>query len=458
MLLISFKYCLANTLKNEIIMFWTADRIYSQGIEQAQQRIYEFFLEIVRRKSPDAVLADFKNLFINFSESHNPEITEALDQILTAYNEKEFFYTLRRCCYILINNWTVSNNRVSIQSLIDIFNHPSIHKKPKSIKLRTIRIWLQMFIGSEDFQSLQLFTLHLESQNNQDQKWGNRFASYLLAYQYTNPASPLEQRQAANLLAQKMKDKFKFDLAMYTARVGNHLSLQNHQINPTSLSNNVINLVTLMLTKKSVLNCQKLSISFLENIKDLSYQEFKISLLKYLDFSITDAEISEAVQTKLRDGLLEFKSNHDDYPVNISLILKTTKYLISEITICDRNQPTELFNVLLHHTNPINLVVFLLKILLLNESVRPYLELRVASIIKYYSQYSESKCKSVIAFIDMLNIALAIYAGETRYNIVKMNPYDSCELSNPQENDTQLDSRISNFDTREYRIFSQARS
>ncbi|GBO54819.1 hypothetical protein APA_2870 [Pseudanabaena sp. lw0831] len=438
-------------------MFWTADRIYSQGIEQAQQRIYEFFLEIVRRKSPEEVLADFKNLFINFSESHNPEITQALDQILTAYNEKEFFYTLRRCCYILINNWTVSNNRVSIQSLIDIFNHPSIHKKPKSIKLRTIRIWLQTFIQSEDFQSLQLFTLHLEGHSNNDQKWGDRFASYLLAYQYTNPTSPLEQRQAANLLAQKMKDKFKFDLAMYTARVGTQSALQNYQKNPTSLSNNVINLVTLMLTKKSVLNCQKLAVNFLENVKDLSYQEFKVSLLKYLDFSVTDAEISETVQTKLQDGLLEFKSNHDDSPVNISLILKTTKYLIGEITISDRGQTTELFNILLHHTNPINLVVLLLKILLLNESIRPYLELSVASIIKYYSQYSESKCKSVIAFIDMLNIALAIYAGETRYNIVRMNPYDSYELSNPQENDVQSDSRISTFDTRKYRIFSQAR-
>jgi hypothetical protein len=241
---------------------------------------------------------------------------------------------------------------------------------------------------------------------------------------------------------------------MYTARVGNHSLPQNQQTNPTSLSNNVINLVTLMLTKKSVFNCQKLAINFLENAKNSTYQEFKISLLKYLDFSVTDAEISQTVQTKLQDGLLEFKSNHNDYPVNISLILKTTKYLISEIAISDRDQPTELFNILLHHTNPINLVVLLLKILLLNESIRPFLELRVASIIKYYSQYSESKCKSVIAFIDMLNIALAIYAGETRYNIVKMNPYESPNLL---DNNPSLDTHISTLDIREYRIFSQAR-
>jgi hypothetical protein len=304
---------------------------------------------------------------------------------------------------------------------------------------------------------LQLFTLHLEDHNKQDQKWDDRFVSYLLAYQYTNPASPREQRQAANLLAQKLKNKFKFDLAMYTARVGSHSLTQNQQTNPTSLSNNVINLVTLMLTKKSVLNCQRLAVNFLDSTKNSSYREFKISLLKYIDFSITDAEVSETVQTKLQDSLLEFKSNHDDYPVNISLILKTSKYLISEITISDRNQPTELFNILLHHTNPINLVVLLLKILLLNESIRPYLELRVAAIIKYYSQYSESKCKSVIAFIDMLNIALAIYAGDTRYNIVKMNLCDPYDLTSSVENDTSSDSHVSTLDTREYRIFSQSR-
>lgn len=435
-------------------MFWTADRIYSQGIEQAQKRIYEFFLDVVRCKSPDLVLVDFRNLFINFSDDNNPEITYALDQILTAYNEKEFFYTLKRCCYILINNWTVSNKRDCIQSLIDTFNHSSIHKKPKSIKLRTLRIWLQIFIKSEDFQSLKLFTLHLEDQVNHDQNWGNRFASYLLAYQYTNPSSSQEQRQAANLLAQKMKDKFKFDLAMYTARIGTQSSTQNHSTNPTSLTNNVINLVTLMLTKKSVLNCQQLAINFLENIQDLSYQEFKFGLLKYIDFSMADAEISESVQTKLYHGLRDLNSNYHDAPVSKLLIFKTAKYIISEITISDRDQPTELFNILLHHTNPINLVMLLVKLLLLNESIRPFLEIRVASIIKYYSQYSESKCKSVISFIDMLNIALAIYAGETRYNLVRMTPN---ELPNLPEGNNKSDSHMSSFDTREYRIFSQAR-
>ncbi len=435
-------------------MFWTADRIYSQGIEQAQQRIYEFFLEIVRRKSPEKVLEDFKHLFINFSDSHNLEITQALDQILTSYDEKEFFYTLRRCCYILINNWTVTNNRIHIQSLIDICKHPSIYRKTTSIKIRTLRAWLQLFIKSEDFQALKLFVLHTDEHNYQDQNWSNRFASYLLAYQYTNPTSSLEQRQAANLLSQKMKEKFKFDLAMYTARLGTPSPHSNQQKNPTSLNNNILNLVTLMLTKKSILNCQELATNLLNNIHSLSYRDFKMKFLEYLDFAIADSEISETVQIKLHDGLLKLEPNRHHDLVSTPLMFKSAKYVLSEVTINDHGQPTELFNILLHHTNPLNFVVLLLKLSLMHESFRPHLELRVATIIKYYSQYSESKCKSVIAFIDMLNIALAVYAGETRYNIVRMNSYTSTTV---KESDNQLDSQISKFNTKEYRIFSQVR-
>ena len=437
-------------------MFWTADRIYSQGIEQAQKEIYEFFLKTVRHKHPEEVLVDFKTLFIDLGDQQNPEIAQAVDQILTAYNEKEFFYTLRRCCYILINNWTVSNNRVYIQSLIDIFNCSTIYKSTASAKLRTLRGWLQIFIKSEDFQTFKLFTLYIETHCHVNQNWSNRFASYLLAYQYVDSTSSVEQRQAANLLAQRMKEQFKFDLAMYTARLSYRSSLENPQHNPTSLSDNVLNLVTLMLTKKHILNCKSLAESFLRSISDLSYQDFKIRLLEYLDFSIADPEISKTVQIKLHDGLSGIKSSRHRHPVSTALILKISKYLIGEFTINDRGQPTELFNILLHHTNPINLVVLLLKLLLLNESIRPHLELRIAAIIKYYSQFSEAKCKSVIAFIDMLNIALAIYTGETRYNIVRMNPSVD-NYVDKKEGDTSADSQISKFDANEYRIFSQVR-
>jgi hypothetical protein len=53
----------------------------------------------------------------------------------------------------------------------------------------------------------------------------------------------------------------------------------------------------------------------------------------------------------------------------------------------------------------------------------------------------------------MLNIALAIYAGETRYNIIQMNPYGFGSLEN-----SHLDSQIpAILDAKDYRIFSQVR-
>jgi hypothetical protein len=346
----------------------------------------------------------------------------------------------------------VSNNRIGIQSLIDVFKHPLIHKQTRHVKIQTLRIWLQLFVESEDFQALNLFNLHLDDKLIVDRQWSNRFASYLLANHYSNPASSLEQRQAANLLAQKMNDKFKLDLAMYTAHLNPRLSMESRPRNPTTLSDNILNIAIFMLTKKSELNCQEIADKFIRNTKDINYQDFKANLLNYLDFSLADFEISETLQKKLHNSLFEFKSERNDYLVSTALILKTSKYLINELTICDRGYPTELFNILIHHTNPLNFVVLLLKILLINDSMRLYLELRLASIIRYYSQYSESKCKSVITFIDILNIGLAIYAGKTRYNVIRMNPH---EISSHES--SHLDSPIHKFDTKQYRIFSQVR-
>ncbi len=449
-------------------MFWTADRIYSQGIEQAQQRIYEFFLELVRRKHPDEVLSDFYKIFIGFSEKvddpHSLETLQALEQILTAYNEKEFFYTLRRCCYIIINNWTVSGNRNYVQSLIDLFSHPIVNEQTSSIKEKTLRAWLQVFVKSEDFVHLKLFAVPSEvntpAPQSSSQHWGDRFASYLLTYQALNPNSSIEQRQVANILAQKTKDQFKFDLAMYTARINQNILHPNERsgnrtTNPTSLSNNVLNLVTLMLTKRSVLNCKGMANNFLASIPNISYQEFKDRLLHYLDFSIADPEIANTVNTHFAEGLANFKQERNFHVITSSLIIKTAKYLVCELTIGDRGHPTELFNILLHHTNPLNLVVILLKLLLLEEAIHSHVEIKIARLIKYYGQYSESKCKSVIAFIDMFNIALVVYAGETRYNIVRMNPNKDV-ASDKSRHDLHNNSHIVDLDTQEYRIFSQA--
>jgi phage protein D len=78
----------------------------NRTIEQAQESIYRFLLDIIKLWSAEDVLQEFHCLFIEQPQdkSGNSEPIEAINQLIAWNNEQEFHYTFRRCCYILLNN------------------------------------------------------------------------------------------------------------------------------------------------------------------------------------------------------------------------------------------------------------------------------------------------------------------------------------------------------------------
>src|SRR5512136_1272729 len=74
-------------------------------LQQAQERLYCLCMERVKTHTADKVLLDFKNLFIHLLDSENPETIPALYELILSNEEGEFRNTIKRCCYILINNW-----------------------------------------------------------------------------------------------------------------------------------------------------------------------------------------------------------------------------------------------------------------------------------------------------------------------------------------------------------------
>src|SRR4028119_1413276 len=74
--------------------------------QQAQEMIYQFLLEFVRKQPPEEVLLEFRNLFLEYNSSaRNGDLIKAVSELISSNNEKEFIRTLKRSCYILINNW-----------------------------------------------------------------------------------------------------------------------------------------------------------------------------------------------------------------------------------------------------------------------------------------------------------------------------------------------------------------
>ena len=75
------------------------------NLETAQEKIYSFLLRIVKTWEPKDVLQEFKRLFIDNLDSANSHFKLGIYKIFGDKNEHEFDNTIKRCCYILINNW-----------------------------------------------------------------------------------------------------------------------------------------------------------------------------------------------------------------------------------------------------------------------------------------------------------------------------------------------------------------
>lgn len=391
--------------------------------QQAQEMIYQFLLNLVRKQPPAQVLLEFKQLFIDYDScGSSAEVSKAVAELIFTNNEKEFRNTLKRSCYILVNNWDTSRNHSSIKELVDLFADHKINKKSLSANINRLRTWLSNFVNSQDYYELKLFLAKYGYGDKEH--WSHRYTSYLLVPQYTNFNNPLEQREAARTLSRKLKDQFKFDLAMYTARSQSGTpSIPQYKIpiNPTGLGEEVLRFIKMIVAKRGTFSYENLANIFIEQTKDINYKHFKHCLQNYLIFSVAHKDFVEILNHKLSEKLkLLYESYHHE-AIEEALLLRTSNRVIEYLTTEDQNEPSGLFILLLSQGNPLTLVIVLLKIILICPNARTHLENCIAKLIQYYVDYPEDECQWVINFFEVFNITFAIHASNVQYNLIKMD-------------------------------------
>ncbi|HEY9298163.1 MAG TPA: hypothetical protein VIQ31_17765, partial [Phormidium sp.] len=224
--------------------------------------IYRFLVDIVQQWPPEAVLQEFKQLFIYYSPNAvNTNAIKALSDIIFANDEEEFKNTLKRSCYILINNWETTRSYKAIKELVLVFSDLNISKSTLSPSLSKLRLWLVNFIKSQDYQDLKIFAARYEE--HEATHWSHRYTSYLLVPQYANLSNPVEQREAARALSQELKDRFKFELAMYTTRSQSAMPREILPKNPTGLGDEVLRLIKTIVAKRGPFSYTNLANIFL---------------------------------------------------------------------------------------------------------------------------------------------------------------------------------------------------
>ncbi|HEY9763823.1 MAG TPA: hypothetical protein V6D07_14925 [Trichocoleus sp.] len=392
------------------------------NISQAQQIIFNFLLEIVNSWPPQDVLEEFSRLFIDHGDSTSSDTIPALHVILFANNEQEFKNTLKRSCYILVNNWEVARHFNAIHELIQLFENPSLQRKTLSPTLKRLRQWVNNFIESSDFKELSLFAARFleEKTLNRPGEWVNQYSSYLLVSQYTNPENPVEQREAARTLSKRLKDQFKFDLAMYTARSQSAVATQRTAKNPTALGDEALRLIKAIVAKRGDYSYKNLSRIFLEQTRDLSYGNFKNNLPEYLFFTVKDHPLTHELKRQLRLRLKTLYVEDEREPINPSLILRTCNRVVDYLMTEDRKTPSSLFILILSRGNSLTLAIILLKLILISRGSLLYLEARIADLISYYQEFPRDQCYWVINFLEVFRVTFAIYGDNVEYNLINM--------------------------------------
>lgn len=409
-----------------------------QAIEDAQETIYRFLMELVKQDASNAAMIAFKNLFIE-QRTTTLEVDSALQTLLDSHNEQEFKNLLKRCCYILLNHWIGRRNHQLTQELIQVLSDSRLNLYPLDTRFVQLRNWLNNFIKSQDYEEIKLFVSKYE--NRETTSWTERYTSFLLVPQYINEKNPIEQRQAAQRFSKHLKEKFKFELALYTARVQSVNSRVENSENPTVLGDDVLLFIKNIVARRGSTNYASLAKTFLNQTRDLTYKNFKQSLLMYLLYSEQETNLVKTLRTLLTRKVERLYESYDEEPINNSLLLMVCNKIIKILTLEKVGAPSSIFGLLVNQGNPLTLAIMLLKLVLISPNSRIRLEVCLALLIKHYEGKSAKKCENFIKFLEICKILLTIYAENVQYNLVRMG-----EGSQENQDIVSLEG---------YRVFSQ---
>jgi len=390
-------------------------------VSAAQDIIYKFFIYHINYSASELVLEQFKKIFIEQIAPVNPKVIQALYTIIEFDSQLEFNNLFKRCCYILLNNWITQRQYQFARELIKIMSDRTLSEPHADNCLKILRVWLTNFVRSKDYEDLKLFVFKYGEYHPVQKHWTSRYQPYLLAAQYLDATNTLAERQTAQLLSQQLKDKYKFDLAMYTSRSQSAASKLKNYYNPTLLGDEALRLIKIILVNRGSLNYRSLANIFINQSQNITYKQFKEYLIKYLFNYDEKFYHTDIYQEQIINILESFHPENDGETLNSGLHLRTCNYLIKCLTVEHSGEPTALFLLCATQLNPLTLAILMLKIILISTYSRTYLELGFARLIEYYQDNSAAECQWLINFLEVCQIALTIYGENVQYNLVNMS-------------------------------------
>lgn len=404
-----------------------------------EQQLYDYFMFVVQNESPKDVLDNFRTVFLDGSSQKNELIYSVLEKLLKGENiEQNYKFILNRCCHILINRWQMQTHTQSaIPELVNLFE---VIRPPRPNTPRTtsqIRQLAKDFINTEQFLALKRLARIIDQgkskKDNEKAQVGHLINRYPYLYEHCllTEDSSYEHQLTVRTIQAKIQHKFELDLSHYVAYQV-RLAQLARQLNSVPKAQQLLQGKPLynptLLTERELGNALKqftgrvqggysyrdLSKSFLSHsIQLTTYEHFKDDLYEYLVTSIDPVYGKRKFNERLYHVIQDILPQCNDKKLDQFLLLRTSSQLLNFLVVTGKTNPNHyVFVDLITNLGPTSTVGLLLKVVLLCNKVKPYLEKRFSILFNHYESSTEEGVPWLIQSLENLHIALSVHFGQ----------------------------------------------
>ncbi|GBF82588.1 hypothetical protein [Aphanothece sacrum] len=406
---------------------------YRQQSSSEEQVLYDYLLEQVKTDSPSQLIEDFRYLFVEGRGFRDVQVYAALEKIVKRKNiEYQFNYFFNRCCHILINSWQMQPQLQSaIPELIAIFENLAPARSGFNNTANQIRYLVKNFVQSDQYVKLQRLARVINSKQNTCNSVGNLIDRYPYLYNHCllSEDSSQEHQQTVRHIKAQTEKRFEVNLSRYVtykvrlAQVARspQMSEEEGRIirpvkNPTLLNDKELNraLKHFVGNVDGGSSYKSLSQNFLtQSVHTQSFQGFKDDLYEYLlssmDSQYAKGQFNKKIYQILQNTLPE--CNHQK-PSEF-LMLRTSSQLLNFLVVESSNKPDHyVFVDMISNMGVTQTMGVLLKVILICNKVKPYLEKRFSILFNHYESFAREGVPWLVKSLENLQLAFSVHFGK----------------------------------------------
>lgn len=421
-------------------MLLSTHQIDDRQSREQEQLLYDYLLDRVQNDTPEHLLDDFRELFIEGRGFREAEIYRVLENLIQSKNAQErFYFCFNRCCHILVNRWQMQpQHQQAIPELVKLLENLAPARQGVKTTPNRLRMLVKNFTQSDDYVKLERLARIIYNKSKNNNSIGTLINRYPYLYDHCllSDESSKEHQQTVRQIKRKIEKNFEVNLSRYVTykvRLAQSQLSHNYQmsskatgliqpvINPTLLTDKELNksLKQYVGTVEGGYTYKSLSQSFITHTTYTpNYQAFKDDLYEYLVSSF-DSRRGKFPQ-KLYQIIQNTLSQCDGQKPSEFLLLRTSSQLLNYLVVESPQNPQHyVFIDLITNIGVTGTIGLLLKLVLISKKVKPYLEKRFSILFNHYEGFSADGTPWLVKTLENLQLAFSLNFGKVDIALLK---------------------------------------